>query len=97
MADPLILYKQGNWWTIELNLSEISFPVHYKYGVYDTKHKSLMHFENGPNRMLLADAREGRLTIQHDGFIRFPNSTWKGAGVSYTGIQSQKQGFNGNR
>jgi len=82
MAEPLILHKQGNWWTIELNLAELSFPVHYKYGVYDTKHKSLIHFENGPNRTLLGDAREGNLTIQHDGFIRLPNSTWKGAGVS---------------
>ncbi len=82
MAEPLILHKQGNWWTIELNLAEISFPVHYKYGVYDTKHKSLIHFENGPNRILLGDTREGNLNIQHDGFIRLPNSTWKGAGVS---------------
>ncbi|HEY8733570.1 MAG TPA: 4-alpha-glucanotransferase, partial [Puia sp.] len=82
MADPLILRKEDNWWTIELNLSGISFPIHYKYGVYDTKHKSLVQFENGPNRLLLGDSPEGRLTIQHDGFIRLPNSTWKGAGVS---------------
>jgi 4-alpha-glucanotransferase len=82
MADPLILKKEGNWWTIELNLSELSYPLHYKYGVYDTKHKSLVQFENGPNRTLLGDAKESRLTVLHDGFIRLPNSTWKGAGVS---------------
>jgi 4-alpha-glucanotransferase len=82
LADPLILKKEGNWWVIELNLVELSFPLHYKYGVYDLKHKSLVQFENGPNRTLLGDARDGRLTILHDGFIRLPNSTWKGAGVS---------------
>jgi 4-alpha-glucanotransferase len=82
MADPLIGKKDGNWWTIELDLSGISFPIHYKYGVYDTKHKSLIQFENGPNRFLLGDSPEGRLTILQDGFIRLPNSTWKGAGVS---------------
>ena len=46
------------------------------------KHKSLVQFENGPNRILLGDTRECSLTVLHDGFIRLPNSTWKGAGVS---------------
>jgi 4-alpha-glucanotransferase len=82
MSEPLIGKKEGNWWIIELDLSEIPFPAQYKYGVYDVKHKSLVQFENGPNRTLLGDAREGRLNILHDGFIHLPNSTWKGAGVS---------------
>jgi len=82
MEEPLILKKEGNWWTIDLNLSGSSLPVHYKYGVYDTKHKSLVQFENGQNRTLLGDMQESRLTVLHDGFIRLPNSTWKGAGVS---------------
>ena len=82
MADPLILRKEGTWWTIELNLSGVTSPVHYKYGVYDVKHESLVQFENGPNRILLGEAQDDRLTILHDGFIRLPNSTWKGAGVS---------------
>jgi 4-alpha-glucanotransferase len=82
MADPLILKKEGNWWIIELNLTGSKIPVHYKYGVYDTKHKALAQFENGQNRTLLGDMEESRLTVLHDGFIRLPNSTWKGAGVS---------------
>jgi 4-alpha-glucanotransferase len=82
MADPLILKKEGSWWTIELNLSGVTSPVLYKYGVYDVKHESLVQFENGPNRTLLGEAQDDRLTILHDGFIRLPNSTWKGAGVS---------------
>ncbi|HTB26933.1 MAG TPA: 4-alpha-glucanotransferase, partial [Puia sp.] len=82
MSDPLILRKEGVWWTIELNLSGVTSPVQYKYGVYDVKHESLVQFENGPNRTLLGEAQDDRLTILHDGFIRLPNSTWKGAGVS---------------
>jgi 4-alpha-glucanotransferase len=82
MAEPLILRKEGTWWTIELNLAGATSPVHYKYGVYDVKHESLVQFENGPNRILLGEAQDDRLTILHDGFIRLPNSTWKGAGVS---------------
>ena len=82
MADPLILKKSGNWWSIDLNLTGSSLPIHYKYGIYDIKHKSLVQFENGQNRTLLGGMQESRLTILHDGFIRLPNSTWKGAGVS---------------
>jgi 4-alpha-glucanotransferase len=82
VKDPILARKEGNWWVIDLNLKEETFPIQYKYGVYDLKHKSLVQFENGPNRILLADAREGRLTILHDGFIHLPNSTWRGAGVS---------------
>jgi 4-alpha-glucanotransferase len=82
MAEPLILRKEGTWWTIELNLAGATSPVHYKYGVYDVKHESLVQFENGPNRILFGEAQDDRLTILHDGFIRLPNSTWKGAGVS---------------
>jgi hypothetical protein len=58
MADPLILKKEGHWWKIELDLSGIIFPIHYKYGVYNTKHKSLVQFENGSNRYRLAKHRK---------------------------------------
>jgi 4-alpha-glucanotransferase len=82
MADPLILKREGNWWTIELNLSAVAFTLHYKYGVYDLKHEALVQFENSPNRTLPGETREGCLTVLQDGFIHLPNSTWKGAGVS---------------
>ncbi len=97
MADPLILRKEGTWWTIELNLSGVTSPVHYKYGVYDVKHESLVQFENGPNRILLGEAQDDRLTILHDGFIRLPNSTWKGAGVSIPVFSLRSKRFIRNR
>jgi 4-alpha-glucanotransferase len=79
---PITGKKNGNWWVIEADLSDDHFPILYKYGVYDLKHKSFIRFENNPDRVLLGDALESRLTILHDGFIRLPNNTWKGAGVS---------------
>ncbi len=82
MDDPLILRKEGNWWAIELDLSDVQYPRNYKYGVYDLKHKALIQFENGANRVFPGDSGDGRLSILHDGFIHLPNSTWKGAGVS---------------
>ncbi|HLZ87133.1 MAG TPA: 4-alpha-glucanotransferase, partial [Puia sp.] len=80
--DPLLLAPAGDWWTIALPLSHESFPLDYKYGIYNKKEKRLTRFETGPNRHVPGDARPNKLTILHDGFVRLPNSTWHGAGVS---------------
>ncbi len=79
---PLLMAKEGNWWICKINLPKESFPVSYKYGVYDHKHKKFLHFENGENRVLYGDALQEKITILHDGFIHLPNNTWRGAGVS---------------
>jgi len=73
---------QENWWVCKMNLPKESLPVSYKYGVFDIKHKKFLHFENGNNRLLYGDALEKKITILHDGFVRLPNNTWRGAGVN---------------
>lgn len=79
---PMLLEKNGDWWEIKLNLLECSFPIAYKYGVYNTKEKSFIGFENGDNRILYTDAAKKKLSILHDGFVQLPNDTWKGTGVA---------------
>ncbi len=79
---PLLMDLQGSWWTCRISLPKESFPIAYKYGVYDGKHKKFVHFENGSNRMLYGDAQEKKITILHDGFINLPNNIWKGTGVA---------------
>ena len=74
--------QENNWWVARVNLPKESFPLHYKYGIYDTKHKKFLKFETGTNRVLYGDALKKKLTILHDGFAGLPNSTWKGAGVA---------------
>lgn len=81
-AKPLLLAKKGRWWTTRKNLSDSSFPLAYKYGIYDNKAGKFLGFENGNNRLLASDASRKKITIVHDGFIHFPNNTWKGAGVA---------------
>jgi 4-alpha-glucanotransferase len=80
--NPVLLNRQDNWWTVKLNLPKESFPVQYKYGVFNIKSKTFVRFEDGPNRVLHGDALTKTLTILHDGFIYLPNDTWKGAGVA---------------
>ena len=80
--DPLLLTPAGDWWTIALPLSPESFPLEYKYGIYQKKAKKLTTWEAGPNRYVPGDARPDKVTILHDGFLHLPNTGWHGAGVS---------------
>lgn len=79
---PVLLHHDHNWWTVKLHLPKESFPIQYKYGVYNTKTKTLEKYEEGANRWLHGDALVNTLTILHDGFVHLPNFTWKGAGVT---------------
>ena len=78
---PVLMHRENNWYTVKLHLPKETFPIQYKYGVYNTKSKKLERFEDGANRWLYGDALSDTLTILHDGFAHLPNSTWKGAGV----------------
>lgn len=78
----LPMHQEEGWWTIKLNLTQTSFPVSYKYGVYNVKLKKFLYHEGGNNRVLFEPYVKGRITILHDGFAVFNNMNWRGAGVS---------------
>lgn len=86
IENPVLLGKDcnrnGDWWSVKLNLHEAGFPLAYKYGVYNTKEKSFVQYEDGNNRLLLGDGSKKKITVLHDGFVHLPNNTWKGAGVA---------------
>ncbi len=82
MEKPILFSKEGNWWVAAVDLSEETFPLTYKYGVFNKKEKIFISFEKGNNRMLYADAAKKKQVILHDGFARFINNSWKGAGVA---------------
>jgi 4-alpha-glucanotransferase len=81
-AGPLLLEPEDNWWVARLNIPLESFPLEYKYGVYNKKEKRLEQFETGANRYLPGDARPNKISVLHDGFVHLPNNTWRGAGVA---------------
>jgi 4-alpha-glucanotransferase len=82
MIKPVLLNKEGNWWTCKLDLSEETFPFAYKYGVYDKKEKQFISFETGDNRTVFSESEKKKLVVLHDGFIHVANDTWKAAGVA---------------
>ncbi len=79
----VLLEKKDNWWMGKISLSDESHAIAYKYAVYNTAAQKLVRYEDGDNRLLhiTGDAKK-KITLLHDGFIRLPNNTWKGAGVA---------------
>lgn len=79
-AEPLMLEKKGDWWELQLDLSGTDEPLTYKYGIWNHKKESFTGFESGANRQL--PVQPETCIVAHDGFVQFPQRTWKGAGVS---------------
>lgn len=78
----ILLSREDDWWSVNIDMSGSSFPVAYKYGVFNTKENKFVNYETGDNRLLHGDAPAHRVTLIHDGFAHLPNDNWKGAGVS---------------
>ncbi|MBL0883412.1 MAG: 4-alpha-glucanotransferase, partial [Chitinophagaceae bacterium] len=81
---PLLLArKEGeDFFQIQLNLTKESFPIAYKYGIYNLDQQKFVRYEDGNNRVLYDGVVKDKLNIIHDGFVVLPNNTWKGAGVA---------------
>src|SRR5258706_13280694 len=81
LKKPFLFSQDGNWMSVGLNLKGEKFPITYKYGVYNTKEKTIQNFETGRNRILYSEEPKKTLTIIHDGFVNIHRS-WNGAGIS---------------
>jgi 4-alpha-glucanotransferase len=83
-ADPVLMSGPAgsDWFTVGLDLSETSFPVEYKYGVFDIEQRTFQRYEDGENRVLDVKAARGRQVIVNDGFAVLPSNTWRGTGVA---------------
>ena len=66
----------------KVDLAGQSFPLAYKYGVFDLDRHAFICFEDGPNRVLRNTIGPDRHTLVNDGFAGLPSNTWRGAGVA---------------
>ena len=94
-SEPLLLHPEGDWWTLSLSIPPEAFPLEYKYGIYHKKAKRFLRFEDGPNRVVPGDARPNKVSILHDGFMRQPNTGFRGAGVSIPVFSLRSKGSMG--
>ena len=83
-AQPLLLDRVAgvDFLSMPVDLSNQSFPITYKYGVYDVERKVFVRHEAGGNRILHDAPAPNKYTIVNDGFAVLPADTWKGAGVA---------------
>ena len=81
---PILLERKAdeNDFSVQLDLRGESFPIAYKYGVFDVVQNVFVRFEDGDNRRLNAAPARNQHTLVDDGFARLPADTWRGAGVA---------------
>jgi len=83
-AKPVLMSRAAgeDFYTVALNFTKETFPIAYKYGVYDTLNNQYIRYEDGNNRVLHDAGKANRRTVLNDGFAVLPNNTWKGAGMA---------------
>ncbi|WP_262919089.1 4-alpha-glucanotransferase [Niabella hibiscisoli] len=79
---PVLLKFDGEQWVAALQLSNVQFPIAYKYGVYDRAQGQFKSFEAGGNRICFEPAAPGERALLQDGFIRTKDDQWRGSGIA---------------
>lgn len=83
--DALVMDDQSApLWTVDLDASKLTFPLHYKYVIYDKANKRVIDWEEGSNRIIRDFVCESGISIKihTDEKFRQPGDSWKGAGVA---------------
>ncbi|MGJ7033515.1 4-alpha-glucanotransferase [Niabella hirudinis] len=81
-AAPVLLQQTGSDWVASLPVSSVPFSLEYKYGIYNKKQERFVAYEEKENRVFGPPVHENETVILHDGFIRRPGNTWRGAGMA---------------
>ncbi len=70
-------------WQVEIDTTQISFPLEYKFVLYSKKEKRAVAWENNPNRYLAKGTTQTNETVViADRYVYFDLPAWKGAGVA---------------
>lgn len=79
---PVLMTREGDFYFARISLGENEWPASYKYGIYNTREKKFVAFEEGQNRLLRKWESGNGITVLHDGFANINNVLWKGAGIN---------------
>ncbi|HWS01081.1 MAG TPA: 4-alpha-glucanotransferase [Prolixibacteraceae bacterium] len=71
-------------WKVDLDASKLTFPLHYKYVICDSRNKRVIEWEAGGNRIIrdFVCKSDRSLKIHTDEKYHQSNGQWKGAGVA---------------
>ena len=81
---PVLLGRKPDedYFDVQLDLRGQTFPLAYKYGIFDVVKKTFVRYEDGANRILNDEIAPGKHTVVQDGFVVLPAPCWRGAGVA---------------
>ncbi len=83
--DKALLMSDINFpeWQTELDAGKLSFPIEYKFILYNKKEKHAEAWENNPNRyMAKPELKANETLVISDRYAYFDIPAWKGAGVA---------------
>ena len=71
-------------WKVDLNASNLNFPLHYKYVIFDPENKRVIEWEEGNNRVIrdFVCQSTNSMKVHTDEKFRQNSGRWKGAGVA---------------
>ncbi len=84
-TQPLLLSCNNEFpvWSGSVNIGDLSFPLAYKYGIYDNKKKEVVTLEEGADRVIeQLPQDEEFLFVRTNESFKYPLGNWKGAGVA---------------
>ena len=81
---PILLGRRPDedYFSVQLDLRGQTFPLTYKYGIFDVANKTFVRYEDGADRILKDQIAPDKHTVVHDGFVVLPPRHWRGAGVA---------------
>ena len=81
---PILLGRRPDedYFSVQLDLRSQTFPLPYKYGVFDVAKKTFVRYEDCANRILKDEIAPDKHTVVRDGFVVLPPHHWRGAGVA---------------
>lgn len=70
-------------WIAELDANKLTFPLEYKFVLYNKQEKRAEAWENNPNRYMAdPEIKTNETLVISDRYVYFNTPAWKGAGVA---------------
>lgn len=70
-------------WQVEIDANHLTYPLEYKFVLYNKKERYAEEWENNPNRYMADPGiKENETLVLSDRYVNFNIPAWKGAGVA---------------
>jgi len=68
-------------WMLSVNMDAVGLPLEYKYVVIDDQTHELLLWEEGDNRVVSEELKDGEVRVLYGGMLHMKEKMWRAAGV----------------